>query len=278
MAEIKNNVSSWTKKSVQQLKFILLSSTLLIRKIKGGMYLDKSILMEYEDLLIGNKERISTEFIGYTRLKQENLLCLLQYIIENILRWDSKTTLRYINNAIIDAVKAKKLIGYIDFPPELDKSRDIFYLAKLIYPKEIKYTHKDIVIHVYTEILKKNRTKFPAEFFSDRNGSANLSICLNYYLATHDDLNLSFYDIDEAYEFFSDSKKVNPFLNRAKLYIPCNDMYDSPLDMFHDVLSSNIKNEYLYMKYKFDAEYVKTRRIVRKQLKEQKDKEKEIKK
>ena len=227
------------------------------------MYEDRSIIVEFEEFLIGNRARLGTEFKGYTLQKRESINELLRYVFTNILRWTPEMVKTYINKRTTSQLKLNAVLKYIEFPPELDREKDLFYLAKILYPEEIKYTHKDIVLHTYSAVLNGSRSKFPADFFSDADGHLNFSICLNYYLSSGRDTQIIFMNMAEAYDFFANDDKVNPILMKAKLYTPCYNLYDNALEMFHDALSTSQKDEFLYMKHKFQKEFNKAQRKIR---------------
>ena len=219
-------------------------------------------IIEYEELLIGNQERLSSSFIGYTTRKQDQLKDLLKFTFENILRWTPEQVRNKTSIELLQSLKAAKIFSYLDYPNELDKTTDTFYLAKILYPKEIRYSHRDIVLRTYEAVLSKRRNKFPQDFFSDKNGTLNFSICLNYYLATRYEGMLRFVNIEEAYDYFANEKEANSLLTKAKLYNACYDLYESSLDMFHDILITEQKDDFLYMERKFNNEYKKTKNLI----------------
>lgn len=223
------------------------------------MYTDRSIIVEYEEYLIGNKQRLPAEFVGYTHQKQTALKDLFRFLFSDILRWTPEMVKVYINMQVLDMLKAGSLIKYIDFPPELERDKDLFYFAKILFPNDIRYSHKDIVIHTYTSVLNKSRKKFPPEFFLDAEGRLNFSICLNYYISSGRDTQMIFADMEEAYEFFADDRKANALLTEARLYLPCMSLYEDALDMFHDCLSSSQRNEFLYRANRFRKDFEKAK-------------------
>ena len=67
-------------------------------------------------------------------------------------------------------MKLDGLLRYIEFPAELDKHVDLFYIAHLLYPGRIKFDKKELILRTYKEVLDQKLYKFPKEYLSGSMG------------------------------------------------------------------------------------------------------------
>lgn len=218
---------------------------------------DIGLLTEYESILLGNRKDFTTTYLSQT-YAQKTCLTLFRYVFEELLDWTPEMIQTNLTMDIIKKLHLMKPFKKLYYPPELDKEQDLFYLACLLYPDQIKYSKRDIIIRVYEKVLNGTLKKFPKNFFKGIDGALNLGICMQY--AINQNLHMS--SIRELYLYFANTSVVNTFLRNAKLYTPCTENYEYPIDMLHDCLSNYDKNElyYYYCRFLVDFRMTKDRR------------------
>ena len=200
--------------------------------------------MEYDDILSGKLEDFSPVYMKKD-VPQSEYIELLKYCFGEILGWSPADIKNHVSWELIKKLHLQKVLEKIDFPPELDKKQNLFYLANILYPSSAS-DKRTVILTVYKMVLSGESRKFPKNFFYLATGENNLFNCLNY--AIHE--NLFFADVHAIYRFFSDKDKAIPFLTEVKLLTPCTDNYDTPLDMIHDFLPDEQKDETYYTFYK----------------------------
>lgn len=207
----------------------------------------KGILYDYDLIYLGKKKVFSNTFFTGNKSSNEDLaISVFKYAIEYYLRWTPEETAKYLNYEYIRLLKLNSLLSYIDFPEELDKNKDMFYIAHLMYPNRIQYNMKDLVINTYRKILKGEKYKFIKNYMSGTKGYINACICFQFMIEQF----LQFSSIEEMYKYFSASDGTKT-LRKYRLLAICNEMFHSPLDYLHEALPDNQKNEFLYKYYKF---------------------------
>lgn len=206
-----------------------------------------TICTDYENYLLGNID-------GY-KLKQSNMnkgdleirtLSLLKYVFEDLLEWTPYMIRDYISWDLIHWLKLDAAIKKIEFPVELDKTKDLFYIAHILYPNLITYRKRDYTLALYCKVMRKDKKKFPKDFFSAKNGQENLKICFSYCVQQ----NLYDLSLKEQYLFFSNVTKANTFLKNTGLRIPYYQFYPTVLDLFHDSMGES-SNELYYQYARF---------------------------
>ena len=202
------------------------------------------ICAEYENYLLGNSD-------GY-KVVQSNMntgdinnrvISLLKYVFEDLLEWTPYMIRDYISWDLIHWLKLDSAIKKVEFPVELDKDKDLFYIAHILYPDLISYRKRDYTLALYCKVMNKEKRKFPKNFFSDKNGQDNLKICFSYCVQQ----NLFDLSLKEQYMYFSNVTKSNNFLKKTGLRVAYYQFYTTVLDLFHDSLGEN-GNE-LYYQY-----------------------------
>lgn len=205
------------------------------------------LILEYEDVLLGKKANVSSTYINKDN-PEPDVIAVLKYVFEDILGWDPETVRKFTTKELLKQLNLTRLTNKIEFPPELDREKDMFYIAWILYPQTIHHTKRELVLQVYQQVLDGYLVKFPKNFFLTASGEINACICLQYAINQY----LKITSIQELYEMFSDINKARDFLREVKLWVPCQDIYDHPIDMLHDCLGTQ-RNDLYYMYGRFKA-------------------------
>lgn len=248
------------------------------------MALDKLLLNEYENMLLGNVNSISPQlFSASPHIAEQRAIELIRYISENFLKWTPEELAMRLGKDFIEKMRLGDMVQHIQFPAEvnLNEEPDFTYLAVKIYPDQVTYSFRENVIDIYRRILsnqwgpanqgdskelrelKKELSidpyyrktkergnsiyKFPKNYMAGSIGMMRACICLQYMITTF----FSFHSIAEMYDFFADEEKAVAALKKYRLLSVYKDMFDSTLEFLHTVLPDNQKNELLYSYYKF---------------------------
>ncbi|MFR6386616.1 MAG: hypothetical protein ACLUN4_13435 [Lachnospiraceae bacterium] len=204
------------------------------------------ILTEYEQILIGNRKEFSQTYLP--RVQNSNdLRKVLRYITEGILHWTPQQTKTFLTPKVVERLHMKRLIKLIKFPPELDPETDLFYVACFMYPGQISFNKRQRVLLVYEKVLQGELIKFPKEFFLLGYAEYNIHVCIQYALNHY----TCFHSMEELYAFFADKRKFNAFARKVRLLDAVQLLYECPLDLLHESLSPDARDEFLYHYYKY---------------------------
>lgn len=205
-----------------------------------------SIITDYERVLAGQIKRLpNTYFRGEAYNKEVNALTVIRYAFNNILELSADQALLIISDDLLKQLKINTLIKYIAFPYNLHKDA-LFYVVFKAYPGEIPKIKEQTALYIYQKVLAGDY-KMPATFFDGEEGKQNAITLLRYQLGF---LGLKGY---ELYEFFSNKKKLEPFLRDTKLKKVIGKAYRNGLDWLHDSLPEG--NELWYRYFKFLGEF-----------------------
>ena len=209
-----------------------------------------SIRLDYENTLLGHQTtyKIAKKDADKGEIN-DRILSLLHYVFDELLEWSPTMVRDYLNWKVIEWLHLTPVVNKIEFPPELDSKTDLFYIASLMYPKEITYRKKDFTLQVYEKVMSGDLIKYPKGFFSSAAGIENLQICFRYAVRQK----LFNKSLKELYLFFSDCQLARKFINDANLKLPYSKHYDSPLDLLHESLQGNEKSEFYYHYAKFKS-------------------------
>lgn len=209
----------------------------------------RDLLYEYELILTGERLNYSSGyFVGTPENQQKVALEFVRFAVEIFLKWTPQEMEQYFDNKVIDRMKLRRVISYINFPQELNPKESLFYLAHLLYPTVFEYSPNDLVLKMYKVILADDgsRARFPKEYMRGNEGISKACICLQYMLQT----NFRFKNVREMYELFA-STEGGKILKQYKLYLICNQLFESPVDFIHETLIESQKNESYFYYYKF---------------------------
>lgn len=207
---------------------------------------NRELVYLYENVLTGNLDKIPDYLFRNEREREENALYIIRYAFETYLRWSPQDVKNYITLEIIQRLKLDRYLKYINTPPyiQLSNKHDIFYIAAKLYPDEIKFDEKKLVLRVYKKILSRDLKRFPKDYLSGYDGYVRSQLCFRYMVTQF----MSFGSIDEIYEFFG-TRKCKKAMEKYHLMNVCQKLYTTPLDYMHESLSDRQKDELLYLYY-----------------------------
>ena len=211
-------------------------------------YNEREVLLhEYEQVLLGNKTAVSSYYFKFGENPAETYaLMIIKFAVESYLGWDPFTFRDFYSKEISEQLKLEPLMKYIEYPPELDKTVDYFYLSAMIYPEVISFSPDTLILKTYKNILEGKLKKFPKEYLAGSRGMMRAGICLQYMLNNF----LSFSTTKDIYEFFSKPEGLKK-LKEYRLAPICAEMFDYPIDYLHESLPEDQKDEFYYHYYKF---------------------------
>lgn len=204
------------------------------------------LLMEYEDILLKKRKDFSSTYIGQNAA-QKDIKELFRYVFENLLNWTPEMARDYLTMDIIKKLHLIRPLKKLECPPEINTEQDLFCVAWMVYPEQIHISRHELVLNVYQKILSNKLIKYPKKFFLESDGEVNACICLLYAINQE----ISYHNIEELYAFFGNRKKVMRFLRSVRLYVPCNSIFEYPIDFLHAALPENQKNEFCYRYERF---------------------------
>ena len=241
------------------------------RILKMNSY-ESMLLYEYTDILLGNRPNFSTIlFEGNSDSRQKMALQVFRYAIHMFLGCkDIKAIPALLTKEMIEKMQLTKVISYINFPEELDKNKDYFYIAHLLYPGIIPYDQKNLSIRIYKEILDGKLVKFPKKYLDGIPGKKRAEYCFEYMLSHF----CNFKSEVEMYNYFTTTQGMAT-IKKYKLQQACISMYEHPLDFMHASLPDGQKDDFLYSFFKHRLMSQKSAREIRKNKKELKSKKKE---
>ena len=209
----------------------------------------KTLLHEYEETLIGNRNSISNVFFSFGAEANEQMaLNVFRYAFNTYMHWDAQDIHDYVSPDILKKLKLDNLLKYLRFPGEVDKTNGLYYLAHMLYPEQIQFDSFDLTLKVYDNIVQKKIDKYPKDFFYDIEGAERLKICFRHMLCNY----VPFRSIDEMYEFFANQTAATALLRKYRLNVPCTDLYEKPLILLHNALDDEQKDEFLFQYYNYE--------------------------
>ena len=202
----------------------------------------QNAIAEYEECLIGNRRTISNYYFSYNQYGNMKLaLQVIKHGLEKYLRWNPEQLRDCLTPEIMEQLRLQQMVRHIIFPPELDASRDLFFIIWQLYPHTIHFSDKDLILRVYKGILDRTILKYPKEFFTGHDGRIRSQVCLRYMIEQFLPIN----SLEELYEYFASSNCQN-VLKQNKLLVICNDLYETPLEYLHKSLPKGQQNEFLF--------------------------------
>ena len=121
------------------------------------------ILNDYEDVLLGNRQRIPTSYFLFDKKGNERIaLSVIRYAIENLLGWDIHNAIKLFNKNYISFMKLDQMVKYIAFPSDVTKD-DTEYILYLLYPRYVDYDVKRYTLRVYDKVMA-GEGRYPKDY------------------------------------------------------------------------------------------------------------------
>lgn len=208
--------------------------------------MELSILQEYDQVLLNNKESKLDKYLFSSNYNEKTALELFRYALTYYLNWSPEDIYYHLDYEIIKLMKLESLYKYITFPCELSKEKDFYYIAVLLYPKQFKLNKKELCIQLYKKLLSGEISKFPKGYMTGHIGMMRACFCLQYLISHH----LYYDNAEELYTTFA-SPEGSKILKQYKLTSVCSDLFGHPLDFLHAALPGDKKDEYKYHLYRY---------------------------
>lgn len=217
-----------------------------------------SLIMEYEDILIGKRTQFSNHYFSGDRIRDNDIAIeLFRYFFDYILCWDIDTIEQNLTLALLRDYKLDKLVrdklifhNQPNRKPHLVNKElihaDIQQILKMVYGDAYQVDLRGMVIDIYERCLKGNMKKYPKNYFSASvEGKAKACICLQYAINNQQ----GFRSVEEIYRMFAD-RNVLKLLDKWRLRFVAEQLYRIPIDYLHDALPDNLKDETFYEYYR----------------------------
>jgi len=222
---------------------IIMIQTCNVCNVKPGV--DPSYyLKEYDDVLMGRRKTFSSALMAK---EQGPHMCaeLLRNIFSIYLHWSPVDVREKLTPEAVRRLKISPLIKRIPCPPEVDASKELYYVAWYLYPETRNIEEPELIIKLYTDILENKVKKFPGGYFDGNDGYLRAHIL---FLTMVREYLPPFESLDALYHFFASPEGKNCII-RYKLVVPLRELYGSALAFLHDSLPWSQKDERLYQRY-----------------------------
>ena len=214
---------------------------------------DTMLLLEYTDILLNNRDNFTPVlFRGNTEYQQKQALKVFKFATYLFAGCENPRGVeQLLTPEFVEKMKLDRVMNYLKFPEELNKTKDFFYVAHMMHPKIVPYDQKSLSLKVYRDILEGRMSKFPKNYMNGADGKKRAEYCFSYMI-THF---LDFEDTESIYDYFSRLIGTQA-LKKHKLFLVSSGLFESPVDYLHESLPDGQKNEFLksFFKYRYICE------------------------
>lgn len=207
---------------------------------------DEGFYIEYDDILCHNRIEFYGTYVGKSAT-QEDVADYLRYVFEEMLGWTPEDLRDKYTHELAEKLHISRLVGKVRWPVELDREKDLFYMAVFLYPDRITYPRKERILDYYKNVYIKKEKISQKTFYDADLPDLYLLNCARYMV----DKEFGSWPVKKIYEFFTGKKKVyTEFLRKYKMTVVCQLNYEFAIDMIHEVLPEEKKDEDLYAFYR----------------------------
>ena len=221
-----------------------------VEKAMGGLKnigTEKSIIMDYEQVLLGKKKAISLSFFSQSDAANKMLaIMVLRYAVKELLNWSPEEFQVKVTKELLDKLKVWQVVKYIPFPPELEPKKDLFYLALAAFPGLGRYDWYRETIRTYGYVaISKRRARYPKNFFDGSEGKYRACFCLRYCMSNY----MQFLSVEDVYITFS-TRQIRSTLRTWKLEKALVELFDSnPVAFVDYALPTKNRDDFYYYYY-----------------------------
>ena len=228
-------------------------------KILLGMQPERTIIYEYQEILLGHQTKFKVCFSCTDDEKIRVGGIIWRYAVTHLLHWTPEEAVANMTHEIAAQLYLNKTYEYMGYKEEA-KSTDFDFKLVLqhAFPGRVKFDIYEQTIETYQKVMKlgkwKNDTntyQFPKKFFLDEYGSKRASIALNYAISA----DMPSWTIEEMYDFFSNKTEATKWLREKKLVTNIRRLYTSPLEYFHHSIPSEMRDRFLYHNSLYNMHY-----------------------
>lgn len=208
----------------------------------------KGAILEYEDILRGERQRFSDFYFKGTPYSNEQMaLTIFRYACEKLLRWSPYELRDCFTRGIVNSLKLDCLLKYIDFPPELNKDTDMIFIVWKLYPNVIKISMNELTVKTYLDYCNKKIKNYPKGFFNGIEGKIRACICMQYVISQY----YSFASVNLLYEMFAGDKGYE-IIEKHGLKKALEKQFPAPIDYLHESLPEDYRSDLEYHFALFD--------------------------
>lgn len=210
-----------------------------------------------------DSETFSSAFFSKNSLyNDQNAAILFRAAFEDFLGATSDNIKDYLTIDYVEDLKLTPILDYISFPPGLDKKKDLWYIACLMYPRKYPYDDDKHTIAIYEKVLKDELKRFPKNFFEDYVGRRRATVCLRHMIEKYE----SFDSIREMYAFFASNEGTKE-LSKYELKLVWKHVFSSPVAYLHASLGTKQRNEFYSHYYEYQYRFRTEARDIKKKQK-----------
>jgi hypothetical protein len=207
--------------------------------------IEKALIIKmYESTLI-NDVPFNRYYLKMCEDKHAMAITVFKYAVEDLLKWTPEMTRDNMNAELIKYMKLDSIYRFLEFPSELVKSRDYFYIAHILYPDRIKYDKTSYIFRRTKELLEtKDVTALDILFMhNDR--------YFELYTKKMFEIEKPYMSAIDIYNCFY--KKEYTFLYKTDLLIKYISLiYPDPVIIPANIYNINYINEYFDFKKLYD--------------------------
>lgn len=178
--------------------------------------------------------------------KEDDALAIVRYAITSFLGWTPEDAIYSLTSEVMKQLKLDRIMTYIQYPKDLNKTKDYSWMIYKAFPEETSYNLKEQVLEMYDRLKRGEIERFPKRTFEGTGGIEKLTILLMDFISK----NIPALNLDGLYSFFGDSGLANDTLKKVKLYYAYREHYNTPLDYLHQSLG-DAGDEFLYHHYQY---------------------------
>ena len=210
---------------------------------------DRKIVEEYEKFLFGGSASFS--FLNNTEAsKNEYMGRAFYYVCHDILKWNGRESLLYLNQDIIIKFRLGELYNTLYSLKSATTTMNIKQMLSYAFPDEIKYDIKNDAYDEFCKVMhleewenSRENFKYRKNFFTGKDAVEHANCILQFSR----DMFLPELDKLELYEFFSNRSRVGRWLSKMKLGPAISKVYYNPLDYLHFSLPWTDENLVYYI-------------------------------
>ena len=215
-------------------------------KIHAATKQHVSYLKEYKEVLLGQRKAYSSALMSKQGIEWRK--GLLRSIFEQYRNWTPEQIRDLLTPALVTEMKLWTLINSIPCPAELDRKKELYYVAWYLYPETRNMTDDQLTLKLHADILNGQKRGFPRGYFDGDKGChrAHILFC---EMIEREFPRLGITDNTRfLYEYFA-SCHGKGLLRKYKLMTALCARYDSPLEYLHDFLPPKQKDDDLFKYY-----------------------------
>lgn len=198
----------------------------------------------YEAVML-KKKKIIPPSLGAGQYTVETFEEALRVIFRDYYKWDPIQIRNALTAQDVEEMKLSFFLSKLDAPPEVDRKKELYYVAWALYPNTRHESEIELISRYYDKMMSGEAQRFPKGYFDNEIGELRAALIFKIIMNRHIIPKYEIRTTEQAYMFFA-RKDIMKIMEDCKIKALISLHYGNPLNYLHRFLPADKRSDRLY--------------------------------